>query len=876
MTLASPDRRVLQVVLVAVTAVAATVGGRAAQAPRAAAPTRAAAIAPTPAPMTDAAIDARADALLARMTTEEKVDFIGGVDFFYVRDIPRLGIPRLKMADGPMGVRNWGPATSMPAGIGLAASFDPALAERIGREMGRDARSKGVNFLLGPGVNIYLAPMNGRNFEYFGEDPFLAARTAVGYIRGIQSQGVSATVKHFAGNNSEYDRHGVDDGIDERTLREIFLPAFEAAVTEAHVGALMDSYNLVNGLHPTESAHLNIDIVKHDWGFRGVVMSDWFATYDGVKSANAGMDLEMPSGDFMNRASLLPALQAGTVTMATLDDKVRRILRTAVRFGWLDRGQQDATIPRFNQDGRRVALDGAREAIVLLKNANSLLPLNRAAMKSIAVIGPNAFPAVPVAGGSGRVFPFHAVSLLEGLTTALSTGARPVPVLWDRGLPPISDLSAATNFTTTATGHDAGLRAEYYGNDALGGTPVGSEIVPHIGYGRTTPGGDNGGLTVMLPALPTNAQSERFTGYFTPPAAGAYDVIMQSTGEDGGAFRLSIDDKVIFDQWDRNLALVPWTSMPFTAGAHKIVLEHKGRSAWLGGSLHLAIVQERSLVRQSAIDIASKADAVVVAVGFDPDSESEASDRTFRLPPGQDEFIRQIVAANPKTTVVLTSGGGVDMTRWIDTTPALLQAWYPGQEGGTALADILLGTTNPSGRLPASFERQWEDNPVHDSYYEPAGSHRVAYTAGVFVGYRGYEKNNVKPLFPFGFGLSYTTFAYRNLTVTAAPGSTSAAPKYTVAFDVANTGTRAGADVAQVYVGPQQPKVPRPAKELKGFARVTVAPGAMQHVTVTLDARAFAYYDVAGKKWQVDPGEYTVLVGRSSADIVLRGAVQLR
>src|SRR5215470_6059160 len=329
------------------------------------------------APPPSAEIEPRIDSILGQMTIEEKIDLLGGVDDFYVRGVPRLGVPRLKMADGPLGVRNYGPATTMAGGIALAATWNPDLAERVGTEIGRDARAKGVHFLLGPGVNIYRAPMNGRNFEYFGEDPFLASRIAVGYIKGVQSQGVSATIKHFLGNNSEFDRHNTDSVIDERTLREIYMPVFEAAVREAHTGAIMDSYNLTNGVHMTQNGYLNNDVVKKEWGFNGIVMSDWTSTYDAIAAANSGLDLEMPSGKFMNRQNLLPAIQKGKVSVATIDDKVRRILRVAARFGWLDHNQIDLSVPRYNERGRELALESARESMVLLKNEGSVLPFRK-------------------------------------------------------------------------------------------------------------------------------------------------------------------------------------------------------------------------------------------------------------------------------------------------------------------------------------------------------------------------------------------------------------------------------------------------------------------------------------------------------------------
>src|SRR5438132_6421385 len=390
-------------------------------------------------------IEQRVDSILSRMTLQQKIDMLGGVDDFYIRDFPDLNLPRLKMADGPLGVRNYGPATTMAGGISLAATWDPELAERVGAEIGRDARARGVHFMLGPGVNIYRAPMNGRNFEYFGEDPFLASRIAVGYIKGVQSQGVSATIKHFLGNNSEFDRHNTDSIIDERTLREIYLPAFEAAVKEAHVGAIMDSYNLTNGLHMSQNKYLLSDVVKKEWGFDGLIMSDWSGTYDGVEAANAGQDLEMPSGLHMNQQTLKPAIEQGKVSVANIDDKVRRILSTAVRFGWLDRDQTGLSIPRYNPQGRQVALNAAREGITLLKNDGGLLPLNQSKIKSILIIGPDAFPAVPVGGGSAEVQPFAAISYLEGLAnySANHPGNHPgnlFQVFYDRGVLSYSDL----------------------------------------------------------------------------------------------------------------------------------------------------------------------------------------------------------------------------------------------------------------------------------------------------------------------------------------------------------------------------------------------------------------------------------------------------
>src|SRR5438874_1535589 len=596
-------------------------------------------------------IEQRVDSILSRMTLQQKIDMLGGVDDFYIRDFPDLNLPRLKMADGPLGVRNYGPATTMAGGISLAATWDPELAERVGAEIGRDARARGVHFMLGPGVNIYRAPMNGRNFEYFGEDPFLASRIAVGYIEGMQSQGVSATIKHFMGNNSEFDRHNTDAVIDERTMREIYLPVFEAAVKEAKVGAIMDSYNLTNGTHLTQNRYLNTDVAKNEWGFNGIIMSDWTSTYDGVAAANGGLDLEMPAGAFMNRKTLLPAIQQGKVTLATIDDKVRRILRVAIQFGWLDRDQTDMSIPRYNQQGRSVALEAARESQVLLKNEGSLLPLNKTKIKSIAIIGPDAYPAVPVGGGSARVEPFVATSYLQGLSNYLGTA---VPVYYARGVPSLSEMAQATSFSTAATKGEPGLNVEYFKNKDLEGTPAVKRTEQHVNF--------RAGTRVDLPA---ETLSSRWSGYYIPQESGAFDIFVASTGEDGGFYRLYLDDKLVFNDWTTAKAAVGQATVTLEAVPHKIVLEQHGRSNWVGARLQFGIARHGSVVSDEAKKLAASADVVVVAAGFDPETESEGADRTFNLPPGQDELIRTIAAANKNTIVVITSGGNVNMNGWV-------------------------------------------------------------------------------------------------------------------------------------------------------------------------------------------------------------------
>jgi beta-glucosidase len=815
---------------------------------------------------------------ISKLTLEEKISLLSGATMMASTPIPRLGIPAFRMSDGPVGAHIPAPSTAYAAGIGLAASWDRELATRIGTQIGRDARSRGASYLLGPGVNIYRAPMNGRNFEYFGEDPFLAGETAVGYIDGVQSQGVSATIKHYAANNSEYFRFTSDSVVSERALREIYLPVFEAAVKRAHVGSIMDSYNFLNGEHATQNYHLNVEIAKEQWGFDGLLMSDWTATHDGVAAANAGLDLEMPFGTYMNAKTLIPAVKAGTVKEATIDDKIRRLLRMAYRFGWMDKDPLDLSIPRYNQQGRAAALQGAREGLVLLKNEKNLLPLDLAKVKTIAVIGPDAFPGSPTAGGSGEVPVFASVSALKGISDRLGERAT---VLYDRGLPSLGLIAMRSGFLLAPDKFVPGLTVETFDNPKFEGKPSATrtEMMANTSGGFESGSGstaqDTSELVATLPAefmmgmmnaTPTPTFT-RWTGYYMARAPGDYLVFVEYQGR----CRLLVDNKTVIDHAEVPKFALAQKIATLTPGPHKVVLEILDTVPFTGGMVKIGIAQEGTLVAPSAIEMARKADAAIVAVGYNAEIETEGADREFQLPPGQEELIRKIAAVNPNTIVTVTAGGSVDASKWIDHVAALLQNWYPGQEGGTALAEVLFGDVNPSGRLPISWEKNLADNPSINSYYPTPGTLKIPYKDDVFVGYRGYEHNGVKPLFPFGFGLSYTSFKYSGLKIEAGKG----AGAYEVSFDVTNTGARAGADVAQVYVSEEKPQVPRPPQELKGFARVVLEQGQTRHVTVPLDARAFTWYDEKAAAWHADAGAFTVRVSRSSADPQLEGKITL-
>ncbi|MGA7909761.1 MAG: glycoside hydrolase family 3 C-terminal domain-containing protein, partial [Candidatus Sulfotelmatobacter sp.] len=727
----------------------------------------------------------------------------------------------------------------------------------VGVSMGQDARARGVNFILAPGMNIYRAPMCGRNFEYFGEDPFLAARMAVGIIEGIQSQRVLATAKHYAANNQEFNRHNLSSDVDERTLREIYLPAFEASVREAKVGAVMNSYNLINGVHATQNHHLNIDILRHDWGFDGILMSDWDSTYDGIAAANNGLDLEMPTGKFMSKETLIPAIKAGEVSEATIDGKVRRILRKALEYGFFDQPQTDSSIPLYSQQGRAIALQEAREGMVLLKNEHNLLPLDKTRLKTIAVLGPEAYPADVGGGGSSLVKPFNSVSFLEGISNDVGTGVK---VLYSDSTPPLQEVFDRSAFVVTPGG-EAGLKGEYFDNQDFEGAPTltRTDARVHFVWG----GGS------YSPTGPVDHFSVRWTGYFVPPATDDYKFY---TNSDDGV-RLYIDDQRVIDDWHTHAETINSYGAHFEGGhAYKIRLEYFEGTG--DASVGFGVIGADQSIGKDMIALAAKVDAVVLCVGFDPTTEGEEYDRTFRLPAGQDQLIRRIAAVNRNVIVVLTGGGSADTTQWLDQVPAFVHVWYPGQEGGTALAQILFGEYSPSGKLPISFERRWEDNPTHSSY-DPASpdAKGVTYSEGIFVGYRGYDKSATKPLFPFGFGLSYTTFAFKNISVSPAQGDLSQPVK--VSFDVTNTGPRPGAEVAELYVGDPHARVPRPVKELKGFSRIELKPGETRRVTLSLDRRAFSYYDVDKKDWNADPGKFEVLVGSSSDKILLQGAFTL-
>jgi beta-glucosidase len=817
------------------------------------------------------AIEAQAHQMLSKLTLDEKVQLIGGVDSMFTYAEPSIGLPRLKMSDASVGVRTWGPTTAYAGGVALAATWDTSFAYDLGRALGRDARARGVNFLLGPGVNIARSPVGGRNFEYLSEDPYLNATLVVPWIDGVQSQGVVATVKHYALNNQEYNRHNVDVTADERTMREIYLAPFKAAVTQGHVGAVMDSYNLVNGQHSTQNHFLNVQVLKGDWGFKGVLMSDWDATYDGVAAANNGLDLEMPNARFMNAPTLMPAIKSGEVSESTINDKVLRILRLALRFHFLDRPQLDLDDSTYSVADRAVALRGALESMTLLKNQDHLLPLDQGKIKTIAIIGPDAWPAVPGGGGSSEATAFDPVSFVTGIANFLGPSVR---VLYTRGLPEMNDVFHQTHW-------DGPIQQATFPSHDFTGSPATVTIRGIDNYKDQWWGPPN-----------KTPRSVRYSATYKAGEAGDYLILAVASG--GDHYTIKVDGKTVAEQHQVEGQHPESATLHLDAG-QVIHVEADYLPAFAGTRFALGIRNASQLVSPDVETFAKAADAVIVAVGFNASSEGEGHDRSFTLPWGQDALIQAAAAANPHTIVTLTGGGAVDTSGWLSKVPVLLHTWYPGQEGGAALAEILFGKHDPEGRLPITFVASWKDSPSYAYYYPIPGTdtklevheyghptrtdiiQHVTYGDKLMVGYRYYTTTGKQPLFPFGFGLSYTTFTFSNLQAPSLSTIGTVDPQgIPVSFDVTNTGSVEGAEVAQLYVSDPSATVSRPERELKGFAKIRLAPGQTRHVTLLLNSGAFSYWSPTLHKWHIDPGNFILRVGSSSEDTPLTHTLTLK
>lgn len=852
----------------------------------------------------DLPVEERVEDLVRRMTLEEKIDLLAGYQDFYLHPCERLGIPAFKLADGPLGVASWGlfgKATAFPSALSLAASWNRDLAARVGDCYGQEWRARGIHFLLAPGVNTYRASKGARNFEYMGEDPYLSSEMVVPFIKGVQERGVIATVKHFAANDQEYDRYTVSSEVSERALREIYLPAFKAAVQKAGVKAVMTGYNPVNGVYCTENKYL-IDILKKEWGFKGMLMSDWACTYSADKAANHGLDLEMGSNDWFVREKLLPLVEQGVVTEETINEKVRRIYGTCIEMGFFDRPQLDTTIPVYNPKANRMAYEAAKEGMILLKNEDNILPLKQVA--KIAVIGPNACYNLVTdrqhnvngitygGGGSSKVHPWHVTSVLQGIEAEYPNAE----VGYAEG---ISNAYKPRLFRScqfyTEDGKQ-GLTARYYKTGQGDGSALSDKLIQQQAKaaGRTVNANSASGVSLAANGESTNKDlvMERidrhvdFSWWGTPKEGLGEDYRVEWEGyvpverndsllffvDAQGGYRLWIDGKMYLDASVSQSFDCRQVAVEGQKGARlHVKLEYLNQRG-LPAEIRLGYDYKGNLDFSEALRLARQADVVIFCGGLDGSIELEGRDRPFELPYGQDMLINRLAEVNPNLIVSLHAGGGVKMSPWIDRVKAVVHLLYPGQAGGRAFAEMLSGKVVPSAKLPFTIEKRWEDSPACGNYDETRKEKKVYYNEGIFVGYRGYDQKQVEPLYPFGYGLSYTSFEYSDLQLAEIDKKNKSV---TLSFNITNTGDYGGAEVAQIYVRDIVSKEVRPLKELKGFRKVFLRPGETKSVSVALDKDAFQYFSEKKSDWVFESGEFEIWVGASSKDIRLKTKVKM-
>ncbi len=829
-------------------------------------------------------------ALVASMTLDEKASLTAGASTWSTAAVPRVGIPEVFVCDGPAGAR--GPliegfgeqvnSLNIPCGAALGATWNPALIEQLGAALGDQTRTKACRVLLAPTVNLHRGPLAGRNFESYSEDPFLTGKLAAAFVRGVQSHGVATTVKHFAGNEAEFERMTIDSVVDERTLRELYLVPFEMAVREGGSLGIMTSYNRLNGVYNSENRELLHDILRGEWGFEGFVVTDWFAGGTAAGAAAAGLDLEMPGPARFYGRKLGQAVREGLVDEHLLDGAAERLLSVFDRIGALD----DEPVPPIALDRaehRVLARLAATESMVLLKN-NGVLPLQMAGVRTLAVIGPNAEKARIMGGGSAQLQPHYRITPLEALHARLGdqiTIVHEPGCDIDRTIAPLS-----------AQQLDNGQGGTGFSIDVFAGSGCEGEIV----YRTTAADGKVLLLPGIDPALPRGPLSFRATSTFTATKSGPHTISLLQVG----SACLSIDGRVIFDGITHptpkgdayfGIARRELTAEIDLHDAKKYELDIEfvstGRSWMQGFEIGCKPVPDPDLMDR-AVAAAASADAVIVIVGTNNDWETEGHDRdTLDLPGNQSELIRRVSLANAKTTVVVNAGAPIT-TDWAHEAPAVLQAWFGGQEMANALVEVLFGDTDPSGRLPTTFPHRIEHTPSFGNF--PGEHGQVRYGEGVLMGYRWYEARHLPVAFAFGHGLSYSSFT---LGVPRLSSATIGAAhlldtQLSIVVSVTNTGARRGAEVVQCYVGAVNPLVIRAPKELKAFQKVWLDAGETTDVTLTLDARSFSYWDPgnayrsqmqpsamglfaetppATRGWRIDPGTYRVHLGRSSDDI---------
>ncbi|GAA2350235.1 beta-glucosidase family protein [Streptomyces violaceusniger] len=764
-------------------------------------------------------VSPRVAALIARMSLDEKLSFVhGGTDpralgqAGYIPGVPRLGIPELRLTDGPAGVRVNAHATAMPAPVALASSFDDRLARTFGQVIGRDGRALGQDVLLSPMTNIIRVPYAGRNFETFSEDPLLSSRMVSGEIGGVQSQGLIATVKHYAENNQEDNRMGVNVNVDEQTLRQIELPAFEAAV-KAGAGAVMCSYNSVNGSHGCGSDELLNSILKEQWGFQGWVMSDWSAAHSTTDIVN-GLDQEMPSGVFLGD-KLKTAITNGTIPVSELNDSVARILGQMNTFGLLD-GTAGRRPARDPQGGAKVAQKVAESGSVLLKNTGKALPLT-GEDTDIGLIGPTAKTPKVTGGGSSNVVPDSAASPLDTITQRAGRKAT---------------VRYAAGVDTT-------------------GAPI-----PATALSPALPTGSDGTITVT-PAAPFD-----YSGTLTVPADGDYSFVYDLPAAYGA---LKIDGKSVITGFLGSSS----ATVHLTAGTHRFAANAQAiQGAPAKIRLNWVTPQAARAAREQAVALARQVKTPIV---FAHDDGTEGADRKdLSLPADQNGLISAVADANPNTIVVLNTGSSITMP-WLSKVKAVLDTYYPGENGAEATARLLYGDVNPSGKTTQTFPASESATPVAgDPLRYPGVDNQENYSEGIYVGYRWYDKEKAAPLFPFGYGLSYTSFAYRDLAVRQSHGT------LTVSFTLKNTGTRDGDEVAQVYVGASpETTAPQAVRSLGGYQKVHLRSGQSKSVRIQVDAQQLKYWNASSHAWELGTGHREVWVGSSSRTLPLHGGVEV-
>jgi beta-glucosidase len=805
----------------------------------------------------------RIDQLLGELTLEEKVSLLSGEDFWSVPAVERLGIGKLRVTDGPNGARGGGSliggvkSASFPVGIALGATWDVPLVTEIGAALADEVKSKGAHMLLAPTVNIHRSVTNGRNFECYSEDPILTAELAVGYISGLQGQGIGATIKHFVGNESEIERTTISSEIDERALREIYLLPFEHAVKRAGTWGVMSSYNRLNGTFTSEHNWLLSTVLRDEWGFDGIVMSDWFGSHSTAPTVNASLDLEMPGPTRDRGQKLIDAVNAGDVSQETLDKRVLAMLRLMERVGSLDDHRPHAERADDRPEHRALIRRAGAAAAVLLKN-DGALPL--AGAGQVAVIGPNAKIAQIMGGGSAQLNAHYRISPWQGLASALGESRLTYAV-------------GCTNHRFEPVLRGA-LTVEYFANTTLSGEPV------HVGTMEDAQAFWVG--YVAEGKVDPLHFSARIRGTFTPETGGAHRVGIYSAG----LTKVYVDGKLVADAWtnwakgrtffEEGCDEVVGTLDLVAGRAHEIVIEFATKDFATLGLAAFACGIGRPMGDgeiAEAVEAARNAETAIVFIGRNGEWDTEGSDLPGIVLPGrQNELVEAVAAANPRTIVVLQTGGPVEMP-WAGKVAAVLEAWYPGQEAGNAIADVLTGATEPGGRLPQTFPVRWADNPAHSQDREvyPGLEGKVRYEEGIFVGYRHYDKVGMTPLYPFGFGLGYTSFALSDLVIDDSGFESDG--KLVVSLTATNTGSRAGSTVVQLYVSDDKSTEPRPAKELKAFEKVHLGPGESRSVTMLLDARAFAWYRETARHWLVEAGSFTIRVGQSSADLPLTSTI---